>query len=140
MAGEGAPFTQSIQARVAAVAAGSDLESNVVGDVPFAGVVSGVNYIPDTVLTGANTDTRTLVLVNKGQSGAGTTVVATKAFTAGVNAPADDSTAITLSATAANLVVAAGDVLAWQSTHAGSTGLADPGGVVEVQLSRTAGS
>jgi hypothetical protein len=68
-----------------AVAAGSDKESNVV-DVEFAGTVTLGLYSPDTVLTGANTDSRTIVLVNKGQAGAGTTIVATKAFTSGVNA------------------------------------------------------
>lgn len=130
-----APLIRTIEADVPAVAAGSDAE-NGVGTAPFAGTVSAVSYIPSTVLTGANTDSRTLVLVNKGQAGAGTTVVATKAFTSGVNAPADDETTITLSATAANLVVADGDVLVWQSTHVGSTGLADPGGLAHVEITR----
>jgi hypothetical protein len=133
---DSAPLVRNYKATVAAVAAGSDKETNVV-DVEFAGTVSAVTYVPDTVLTGANTDSRTLVLVNKGQSGAGTTIVATKAFTSGVNAAADDETAITLSGTAANLVVAAGDILAWQSNHVGSTGLADPGGMVVVGITRS---
>lgn len=139
MAGEGAPQVRTYRHRQAAVAAGSDTEQNVCA-VEFAGVVSGVTYSPDTVLTGANTESRTLVLVNKGQAGAGTTVVATKAFVSTVNAAADDLTAITLSVTAADLVVAEGDVLAWQSTHVGATGLADPGGMVTVTISRTSGS
>lgn len=139
MAGEGAPSIAVIERTVAAVAAGSDKETNV-GTVQYAGSVSEVSYSPDTVLTGANTESRTIVLVNKGQAGAGTTVVATKAFTSGVNAAADDITAITLSATAADLVVAAGDVLAWQSTHVGATGLADPGGLATIKISRTSGS
>jgi len=131
-----APLVKSVEANVPAVAAGSDAETNVTL-VPIAGSVSAVSYMPATVLTGANTDSRTLVLVNKGQAGAGTTVVATKAFVSGVNAPADDSTAITLSATAADLVVADGDVLVWQSTHVGSTGLADPGGLAHVEITRS---
>jgi hypothetical protein len=89
------------------------------------------------VLTGANTDSRTIVLVNKGQSGSGTAIVATKAFTSGVNAAADDETTITLSGTAGNLVVAAGDILAWQSTHVGSTGLADPGGMAVIAITHS---
>ena len=139
MAGEGAPNVQRIERNVAAVGAGADLETDL-GEMPFAGTISLVEYIPSTVLTGANTDSRTLVLVNKGQSGAGTTVVATKAFTSGNNAPADDNTAITLSVVAGATTVAAGDILVWQSNHVGGTGLADPGGLVHVEVSRTAGS
>ena len=133
---DSAPLTRTYRATVPAAAAGADSERNVV-DVEFAGIVSSVIYSPDTVLTGANTDSRTLVLVNKGQAGSGTTIVATKAFVSGVNAAADDETAITLSATAANLVVAAGDVLAWQSTHVGATGLADPGGLAVITVTRS---
>jgi hypothetical protein len=133
---DSAPLVRNYKATVPAVAAGADKESNV-ADVEFAGTVSAVTYVPDTVLTGANTDSRTLVLVNKGQAGAGTTIVATKAFTSGVNAAADDETSITLSGTAANLVVAAGDILAWQSNHVGATGLADPGGMVIVGITRS---
>lgn len=131
-----APLVQTIERSVAAVAAGSDLETDL-DIVDFAGTVTSVKYVPSTALTGANTDSRTINVVNKGQSGSGTTTVATKAFTSGVNAPADDDTAITLSGTAANLVVAAGDVLVWQSNHVGSTGLADPGGLVQVQITRS---
>jgi hypothetical protein len=130
------PLIRTYRATVPAVAAGSDSERNVV-DVEFAGTVSSVVYAPDTVLTGANTDSRTIVLVNKGQSGSGTAIVATKAFTSGVNAAADDETTITLSGTAGNLVVAAGDILAWQSTHVGSTGLADPGGMAVIAITRS---
>lgn len=131
-----APLVQKLQRSVPAAAATADSEVNV-ADAPFAGTVTAVTYIVDTVLTGADTNSRTVVLVNKGQAGAGTTVVATKAFTSGVNAAADDETTITLSATAANLVVAAGDILAWQSTHVGGSGLADPGGLAIVEVTRS---
>lgn len=139
MAGEGAPLIQRLEHVVPAVGAAADAETDLT-EVPFAGTITKVEYVAATALTGANTDTRTCVLVNKGQSGAGTTVVATKAFVSGTNAAADDNTAITLSATAADLVVAAGDVLVWQSTHSGSTGLADPGGLLHIEIARTAGS
>lgn len=133
---ETAPQITTIERNVPAAAAGADAETDL-DFVAVTGTVTTVTYIPATVLTGANTDSRTIVLVNKGQSGAGTTIVATKAFTSGVNAPADDATAITLSGTAANLVVTAGDVLVWQSTHVGSTGLADPGGLAHLELTRS---
>jgi hypothetical protein len=131
-----APLVRHYEATVPAVGAGADKETNVV-DVEYAGTVTSVLYAPDTILSGANTDSRTIVLVNKGQSGSGTTVVATKAFTAGVNAAADDETAITLSAVAGATTVADGDILAWQSTHVGSTGLADPGGRAVVEITRS---
>jgi hypothetical protein len=44
-----------------------------------------------------------------------------------------DETVITLSGTAANLVLAAGDTVIWNSTHVG-TGITDPGGLVSVTL------
>lgn len=131
-----APLTKKIEANVANVAAGSDL-STIVGEAPFAGVVSGVTYTPKADLTGADTDSRTVSLVNKGTNGNGSTVVATLAFVAGVNASDFDEKTITLSATAADRVVAAGDILAWVSTHVGSTGLADVGGLVQVEITRS---
>lgn len=133
---DSAPLVRKLSQSVPAVAAGADKESNI-GTAPFAGTVSAVTYAPDTVLTGANTESRTIVLVNKGQAGAGTTVIATKAFVSTVNAPADDETAITLSVVAGATTVVEGDVLAWQSTHVGATGLADPGGLATVTVTRS---
>lgn len=131
-----APLIRSLEENAPAVAAASDKDT-VVGEAEFAGTVTGVTYTPDAQLTGANTESRTCSLINKGQDGNGTTVVATKAFVSGVNANDFDETAITLSATPANLVVAEGDILSWNSLHVGSTGLADPGGKVKVTISRT---
>ena len=131
-----APLVKDIEADVDAVAAAADA-STTVGRAPFAGTVTAVTYTPNGQLNGANTDTRTLSVINKGQDGNGTTSVASKAFTSGVNANDFDETAITLSGTAGNLVVAEGGVLAFVSTHAGSTGLADPGGHVKISISRS---
>jgi hypothetical protein len=75
--------------------------------------------------------------VNKGAAGAGTTVVATLAMTSGVNGVAFDEHSTTLSVVANATTVAAGDILAFVSTHSGSTGLADPGGMVEVEITRS---
>jgi hypothetical protein len=125
-------LTQSAQP-VATV--GNDLTSPL-GEVPEAGVVVGVSYTPVTAITGAATNNRTISVVNKGQTGVGTTVIATLAFGSGVNAAANDEKALTLSATAADLVVAAGDILVFVSTHVG-TGIADPGGLVQVVIDRS---
>lgn len=131
-----APFIQVMEENAPAVAAASD-KSTVLGAAPFAGTITAATYTPDAQLTGANTESRTLAIVNKGLDGNGTTSVASKAFTSGVDANDFDETAITLSGTPANLTVAAGDILAFTSTHVGSTGLADPGGKVRITISRT---
>jgi hypothetical protein len=55
---------------------------------------------------------------------------------AGVNATGDDAKTIPLSGTAANLTVAAGDVLTFESTHVG-TGIAEPGGTAIVEITRS---
>jgi len=132
---DAAPLLTTVSCPVPAATLAADAEHNL-AVAPFTGSINAASYIPDTTLTGADTNSRTLTLVNKGQAGAGTTIVATKAFTAAINAPADDETALTLSGNAANLLVNAGDVLAWQSTHIG-TGLADPGGLAKIQFLRS---
>jgi hypothetical protein len=126
-----APFGKSRQMVVQPQAtAGSNLNTPVLV-VESDGAVSSVTYTTVTAITGANTNTRSVSLVNKGAAGAGTTIIATLQFNSGVNTTAADEKAITLSATAADLNVVAGDVLQWQSTAVG-TGIADPGGLVNV--------
>jgi hypothetical protein len=123
-------------ARSVAVATVGNDASNEVVVAEYNGTVTSVTYTPDATITGAATNNRTVSLVNKGQTGVGATVIATLNFANGTNAPVGDEKTIPLSGTAANLVVAAGDVLEWQSTHIG-TGIADPGGLVKVAIDRT---
>lgn len=129
------PLVRTLQANVPAVGAAADGDQTI-GEAPFAGTVTAVTYTPEANITGANTDTRTLTLVNKGADGNGTTVVATLALTSGVSASDFDEKTMTLSVVADATDVAQGDILAFVSTHAGSTGLADPGGLVEVEITR----
>lgn len=131
-----APFGTSRQVVVGPQAtAGSDLNTNV-WVVPSACTVTAVTYAPVTAITGANTNTRSVSLVNKALDGTGTTVVATIQYNSGVNAAASDENTVTLSGTPANLALAAGSVLQWQSTHIG-TGIADPGGLINITTSAT---
>lgn len=111
-------------------------QNTVAMEAQFQGTVTGVTYVPSAAITGAATNNRTVALVNKGAAGSGSTSIASLTFASGTNASANVETAVTLSGTAANLNVAAGDVLQWQST-ANGTGLADPGGLVRVTISRT---
>lgn len=128
-----APFSRAHQVPVQPVAtAGNDLNTNVL-QAPQAGTLTAVGYATVTAITGANTNTRSVTLVNKGAAGSGTTVMATLQFDSGVNTTANVPKTITLSATPANLQVAAGDVLQWQSTHIG-TGIADPGGLALITI------
>lgn len=135
MSSHKAPLIEQLQQTVPGEAtAGSD-KSVALGRARVAATITGVTYAPNALITGANTNTRRVALVNRGQNGAGSTVVAELQFNSGVNAPAFDEKAITLSATPANLSVAEGDILEWLSDAVG-TGLADPGGLIVVTLSR----
>jgi hypothetical protein len=119
-----------------AVATAGNDSSNPVRVIE-AGVVSAVNYTPVATITGAATNNRTLNLINKGPTGALSTVVATLNYANAVNTNAWNTQAIALSGTPANLVVAAGDILQWQSLHVG-TGITDPGGEAQIVVTRTA--
>jgi len=130
-----APLVRVIEQDVPAVSTAGNSDDTVIGVAPFAGTVTEVKYIAEAAVTGAATNNRTVSLVNKGQAGAGTTTVASLTFASGTNAVANDDTTVTLSGTAANLVVAEGDTLQWRSV-ANGTGLADPGGLIRITLSR----
>lgn len=131
-----APVTQRMSQRHAAIGTAGDDAETVLGVVKAAGVVSGVELVADGAITGAATNHRSYSIVNKGQDGLGTTVIATLAFDSGVDATAFKALAITLSATAANLDVAAGDVLVFQSTAIG-TGITAPAGLMRVLAKQT---
>jgi hypothetical protein len=130
-----APLVQTLRVQVDAAAVGVDFVAEF-GEAPFDGTVTRVAYMPSGTITGANTNSRTYTVTNQGQAGAGTTNVATLAMVAGVNATGDDAKTIPLSGTAANLTVAAGDVLTFESTHVG-TGIAEPGGTAIVEITRS---
>ena len=129
-------FKRTYQIPVAAVAAGADATVPVV-KAPFDGTVSA-SFVPNALITGADTNTRRHRLVNKGSGGAGSAVAAELQYNNGINAAANDEKTITASATAADLAVVEGDIIAFQSTHIG-TGLADPGGLLIVVVTRDNG-
>lgn len=104
----------------------------IVGRCERSGIVNSVEFVPNWTMNGANTNSRTYTLYNRGTAGAGTTAIATLALTSGVNLTKFVAKVITI--TPANAVVAVGDVLEWESLHVGS-GLPDPGGKIIVQQS-----
>ena len=128
------PMTRRFERQIAAVAAGADSDTPI-GVMPFDGTVTLVQYIPVAAITGAATNNRTHTLYNRGDDNSGTTVMAQLNYASGVNAADNVPRSITLSATEANRDFAEGDVLTFESLHI-NTGIADPGGLVIVEVSR----
>lgn len=131
-----APLVRVIEQDVPAVSTAGNSDDSVIAQAQLTGVVTAVEYVPEAAITGAATNNRTVSLVNKGQAGTGTTTIATLTFGSGTNATANNEVALTLSSTAADLVVTAGDTLLWRSV-ANGTGIADPGGIARVTVSRS---
>lgn len=129
------PRTETISENVPGVGTAGTDDTIILGEAPFAGTVTSVTYTPDADITGANTNTRRVALINRGANGAGATVVAELQFNAGTNAVGGDELTIPLSGTPANRNVAEGDMLAWFSDAVG-TGLADPGGLAQIAIAR----
>jgi hypothetical protein len=129
-----APKSVTVEVPVPAVTIAATTDTAIT-EAAFAGTVTRVDYTPDATITGANTNSRTVTLFNRGQTGVGTTVVAQLAFVSAVNAAQYDAKAITLSVVAGATTVAAGDVLEWDSAAVG-TGIVDPGGSVHIELTR----
>jgi hypothetical protein len=128
------PLKRTLAMQFAALATNVD-GSLVLGKAPFDGNVTAVGFIPNAAITGQDTNTRRVAITNRGSAGLGTTETAFLQFNSGVNAVQYDEKAITLHATVANRAVTEGDVLTIDSTTPG-TGLADPGGLYIVEITR----
>ena len=129
-----APRQQEITFRNPALALGTSA-TYMVEETEENGQILRASYTPDANITGVATNNRVIRVINRGQSGAGTAVMAELTFAAGVNGVAGDERDIPLSGTPANLECDAGDIIAVQSAING-TGLADPGGLVQITLER----
>ncbi len=92
-------------------------------------VVTGVKFVPRAAVTADPTNFSTYTLTNK-VAGAGSTSVATRAWSA-TNSVASTPEALTLSGTAANLLVGVGDNIEVVKTH-GGTGLVIPDGLLVI--------
>lgn len=97
---------------------------------PFSMRITAVKWIPAAAITANGTNYFTLTLRNRGAAGAGSALPAQRAYSSG-NAAAFVGESMTLSGTAADLRVAAGDVLTVEKLVAAS-GLAMPDGVVQI--------
>jgi hypothetical protein len=128
------PIIDTVERRVEGQATAATDDSFEIDTARFNGAVISVTYTPDAAITGAPAHNRTLSVINKGQTGAGTVSIASLTTTA--NLAAHDENALTLSATVADRNVVAGDVLMFNS-DANSAGVIDPGGLVVVKIQRS---
>lgn len=110
-------------------------QKTMVGRVRRTGLVNSVEFIPNWNQTGVVTNNRTFTLFNRRSDGTGTTTMAIIAMTSGTNFTSGVASSMALQ-TAANRIVAVGDVLELVSLHVGS-GLPDVGGKIVVQQSFT---
>src|SRR6266542_1048868 len=116
-----------------AQATAATAETFIVGRVPFDATAVSASIIPDAALTADATNNRTFTLTNRKQDGTGTAVVATLVTNvAGGNWVARDEKPMTMTAVAADLVLAAGNILEMVETD-GGTGVAHPQMAVEVR-------
>jgi hypothetical protein len=107
-------------------------ETTAVGESQYDCTVTEVSFIPAGALVASDAASRTFVLTNAGQAGAGVIAVATL-VTAATNAipnfsgnwTAGDEILMTLTPTTANRNVNANDVLTLVETHTGA-GVAHP--------------
>lgn len=101
--------------------------------VPFNAVITAAKWIPGAAITANGTNFFTLSFRNRGAAGAGTVQWATARAYSSVNGVANTPEALTLSSTASDLNIAAGDLVTVQVTHTAS-GLAVPAGVVALTI------
>lgn len=96
---------------------------------PFPLKITGVKWVPKAAITADGSNYFTLNLRNR-TTGAGSALPASRSYAA-TNSTAFVAEDMTLSGTAADLLVAAGDVLTVSKVNTG-TGLAMPAGTVQV--------
>ncbi|RPH36343.1 MAG: hypothetical protein EHM90_02220 [Chloroflexi bacterium] len=131
-----APLVRTLEIDVPAAGA-AVAQDTIIGEAPFAGEVTAVSVISEGAVIAHATNFRTLRVLNKGQAGAGSTVVASLALDTPTtdDLAAKDEKSIPLSGVADATDVVEGDVLILDETVAAS-GLAHTGLLVKVDISR----
>jgi hypothetical protein len=115
-------------------ASSSQNKSTDMTTAPKSGIVQAVWYNPDAKITGQDTNTRTLTLVNRGTpSNPKYTPIATLPLTAGVVLDPQQNNPIPLTS---QVDFAQGDRIDWDSDAVGS-GIPDPGGTVTADIRLT---
>lgn len=125
-------ITRNLRAHAAATAT----EQQVLFRAPYAMKLNAAYVTYDAAITGADTNSTSITVINGGQAGAGTTAMTVAKdylATPATNEVAGTPSALTLSATDANTNIAAGDVLLFKWTKVG-TGLAIGVGILTLHL------
>jgi hypothetical protein len=119
---------------VPSVAAADATELHPIFIAPIKCVVLGVQIVPQAAVTGDNTDTKNLNILNAGADGSGSTEVANLDLVTGTDLVANDAEDIPLNTTYDDGVeLAEGDVLALQVEKVGN-GVLLPDLLVEVKF------
>lgn len=110
-------------------------DENAAFVAPYQCKVTAVRLVPDTAITGDGTNYAIVNAENKGSDGTGTTEIATFTFDTPTtdDVAAFDVKALTLSGTAANLELAAGDVVSIGKDASAGTGMVVEG-IVEFDI------
>jgi hypothetical protein len=100
--------------------------------------VTAVHFIGQGGFTAADTNYWKASVINAGTAGTGTTEIANKSFVAATgNLVALSPNSITLSATAANLLVSVGETIAYYMIKTGTPATDWPQGVIEIEFAYT---
>jgi hypothetical protein len=122
-------LTRVLVCSVPALAAGVDQSIRLTSGIGKGGTITSAEYTPEAEITGAATNFRKLTIVNLDTA----TTHCTLAFESGTNAEAGVAKAFTVNSAA----IVGGNAVEVLSKHEG-TGIADPGGLVTVEVTYTA--
>jgi hypothetical protein len=131
-----APHQSTIRDHIAASTI-LQTQEQVLGTAAEDSVIFSAQYQPEAAINGAASPaSRTLTIVNRGQAGAGTNVLATLALVAGVTGAKDQAIPFVVSVDPVTSLISKGDDIVCVSTPVGGTGMVDPGGEVTVVSTR----
>jgi hypothetical protein len=122
-------LSTTIQVELGVVAAAKASYEEIVAVVPFAGVVTGVTYTPEVEEAESGTEYRVFKVEDLTSS-----QVLAEFSTKAAKIKAAEQKALALNATAADLVVKAGDILKWRDTS--TEGKESKGGVLKITIAR----
>jgi hypothetical protein len=125
---------RSHRSTIPAQATAGTVQSTDIAEVPFNGTIIGASLTTPVAVAANATNYRIFTLQNRGAAGTGTTVLATL-DTSTTGFVAHDEREMVLSATPADLEVAAGDILAIVETVA-AAGVAHSGFLASVAQDR----
>ena len=132
MVNKGRPFYGYARVKtvgISAIAVAATTTEVAVFAAPFRCKIMKCSIIANTTLTGQDTHYQTLGFKNKGSAGAGTSVIASKAFTNAVNATALAETNI---GTVSNNLLREGDTITFYKAVTGN-GHATPALIAKVE-------